>query len=128
VDIGDVAHIDHGAVDDLDRKIVELLDSFRGIIEIDDIFKLPDFLGADRRDLVLRGKRNADVLRGKTIGMQGALIEIDLYLPYHAAIRRWQGRPRQGGKLGPDKIQSEIVELCLRQRIAGKGHLNDGDA
>jgi hypothetical protein len=60
--------------------------------------------------------------------MQSALIEIDLYLPHHAAVRRRQGRPRHGGKLRPDKIQSKIVELCLRQRIAGKGHLNDGDA
>jgi hypothetical protein len=63
VDIGDVAHIDHGAVDDLDRKIIEFLDSFRRIIEIDDIFELPDFLGADRRDLVLRGESNADIFR-----------------------------------------------------------------
>jgi len=47
VHIGNIAHIDHGAVDDLDGQIVEFLDPFRRIVEIDCIFELPDFLGAD---------------------------------------------------------------------------------
>lgn len=112
--IGNIAHIDHGAVDDLDGQIVEFLDPFRRIVEIDCIFELPDFLGADRRDLTLGGEGNADIFRRKTIGMQGVLIEIDLDLPDNIAVRRRQRRAGDSGKLRPDKIQSEIVKSGLR--------------
>ncbi len=95
-------------------QIVEFFDPFRRIVEIDCIFELPDFLGADGRDLILGGEGNADIFRGKTVGMQGVLIEIDLHLPDHAAVRRRQRRAGDSGKLRPDKVQPEIVKSGLR--------------
>ena len=61
VDIGDVAHEHDGAVDHLDRQIVEIRYRFGRIIEIDGEFVGTDFLRADRIDLVLQGERVADV-------------------------------------------------------------------
>ena len=61
VDVGDVAHEHDGAVDHLDRQIVEVRDRLRRIIEIDGEFVGADFLRADRIDLVLQGERRANV-------------------------------------------------------------------
>ena len=80
VDVGDVAHEDDRAVDHFDRKIVEVGEAFRQIVEVDGEFVGADFLGADRIDQVLQGERIADVDGRKTMGAQSVLVEIDLHL------------------------------------------------
>ena len=67
---GDVADIDHGAVDGLDRQLAEVFHLQRRIVELDDVFELADLLGADRGDQVLRGQRVGDVLPGQPAGLQ----------------------------------------------------------
>jgi len=52
-DGGDVAHINHGAVDRLDRQVAELLDLERRVVELHGVFEDADLLGADRRNQVL---------------------------------------------------------------------------
>ena len=99
VDVGDVAHEDDGAVDHLDRHVVEVDDRLRRIVEVDGEFVGADLLRADRRDLVLPGERIADIVRGKTVGVQRLLIQIDLNLARRAAIGERKLRPRDGRKL-----------------------------
>ncbi len=67
---GDVADIDHGAVDRLDRQVAEVFHLERRIVELDVVFEAADLLGADRRDQVLRGERVGDVLARKPAGLQ----------------------------------------------------------
>src|SRR6185295_7599288 len=84
---GDVAHIDHGAVDGLDRQVAEVFYYERRIVELDDIFEAADLLRADLGDQVLRGQRIGDVLPGQAARLQGGGIEIDLHLTLLAAER-----------------------------------------
>jgi hypothetical protein len=67
---GDVADIDHGAVDGLDRQIAELFHPQRRIVELDDVFEAADLLGADRGNQVLRGQRVGDILPGQAARLQ----------------------------------------------------------
>ena len=52
---GDVADIDHRAVDGLDRQAAEVFHLQWGVVELDDVFELTDLLRSGRRDQVLRG-------------------------------------------------------------------------
>ena len=85
--VRDVAHIDHGAVDGLDRQVAEFLRSSSGaLLSLMAYSKLPIFCGADRRDQVLRGQRVGDVLAGQAARLQRRGIEVDLDL--RATCRR----------------------------------------
>ena len=57
--MGDVAHVDGGAVHLLDRQVVQLVDHAGAVVELHIIFELPDLDGAGRDDLVLRRQRVA---------------------------------------------------------------------
>jgi hypothetical protein len=54
-DISDIAHVDGGAVDGLDRQIVETVDRVRRVVELHAILIGADLREAGRIDLVLRG-------------------------------------------------------------------------
>src|SRR5208283_1715003 len=81
-----------------------------------------------RIDLVLQGERGADVGRGKIVGAQRALVEIDLHLARGAAIGKRELRAGHRGELGPNEILGEIEELCLGKRVARQGQLDDWNA
>ena len=55
--------------------------------------------------------------RGKSIGLQLLLIDIDLDLAHLAAIGRWNGGAGNGRELRPDEILRVIEKLGLRQLL-----------
>ena len=128
VDVGNVAHEDDGAVDHLDRHVVEVGDRLGRIVEVEGEFVGADLLRPDRRDLVLPGERIADIIRGKTVGVQRLLIQIDLNLARRAAIGERKLRPRDGGELGADEVLGEVEQLDLGERVARQRELDDRDA
>ena len=128
VDVGNVAHEDDGAVDHLDRHVVEVGDRLGRIVEVEGEFVGADLLRPDRRDLVLPGERIADIIRGKTVGVQRLLIQIDLNLARRAAIGERKLRPRDGGELGADEVLGEVEQLDLGERVARQRELDDRNA
>src|ERR1700682_989275 len=98
--VGNVTHIDDGAIDVLDREVVEGFARCRRAVQVDGAFVGADLLGSDPRDHVLQRKRVDDVVRGNAVLMQSLLIEIGLHLPYLAAEGKWQGSTRNGSQGG----------------------------
>ena len=121
----DVADIDYRAVDGLDRQIAHRLDQRRGVIEIDRVFEGADFLGADRRDQVLRGKRVGDVLAGEAARPHRLGVDVDLHLAEFAA----EGVGHRGARHRDDgdahEVEPEVEQRLLGQALAGKRELND---
>jgi hypothetical protein len=128
VDVGNVAREDDGAVDHLDRHVVEVGDRLGRIVEVEGEFVGADLLRPDRRDLVLPGECIADIIRGKTIGVQRLLIQIDLNLARRAAIGERNLRPRDGGEPGADEVLGEVEQLDLGERVARQRELDDRNA
>ena len=84
--VGHVTHIDHRAVDGLDRQIVERGNIAGRSVQIDGVFERADFLGPGRSDQVLNRQGVDHVVCGECLGLQRLLIEVDLHLPRLAAI------------------------------------------
>src|ERR1700722_422367 len=82
----DVADIDRGAVDDLDRKIAHFAGFQRRVVDLDDVFEAADLRGTGRLNQVLRGKRIGNVLPGQSQRLQLLRIDVDLDLTLLAAI------------------------------------------
>ena len=59
--MGDIAHIDGGAVDDLDRQLIHLFDGVGRVVELHRILVTADLGEAGRHDLVLAGQRRLDI-------------------------------------------------------------------
>ena len=70
MDEGDIAHQNCGAVDDLDRQIVQRSDRIGRVVEPHRILRGADLDEAGRVDLVLRGDGGSDILRRKPLRLQ----------------------------------------------------------
>ena len=86
--MGDVANINHRAVDLLDRNVVDRGDGVGTAVETNDEFVLGNFCCASRQCQVLRINCVADIERRETFRQQRLRIEIDHDLPRLAAIRK----------------------------------------
>ena len=128
VDMGDIAHEDHHAVDHFNRQIIEIFDGFWRIVEVDRVFVGTDLFGADRRDQVLPREGAADVGRREAVGAQRILVEVDLHLAGGTAVGIWQLDARDRRERGSDEIRGKIVELRLRKRVARQRQLDDRNA
>ena len=126
--VGDVAHVDDGAVDLLDRQIVDLLEHRRTGIERDVPVEFADLLVAGRQDQVLHRDGVDDVVGRDVVGLHGLLVEIDLHLQDFAAVGRGHRRAGDGGKLRPDEVLPEVEQLHLRQLFARQRELQDRNA
>ena len=124
-DGGDVAHIDHGAVDGLDREIAELLDLDRRIVELDGVFETADLFRADRGDQVLRRQRVGDVLARQTACLQRRRIEVDLDLPLFAAIGVGDRGAGHGHQRRAQLVDADIGEVLFGEAFARQRELDD---
>ena len=122
---GDVADIDHGAVDGLDRQVAEVLHLDRGIVELEGIFEAADLLGANRRDQVLRSQRVGDVLPGQAARLQRFGIEVDLDLALLAAERIWDRRARHRDQRRAELVDADVGEVLFGQAFTRQRDLND---
>jgi hypothetical protein len=116
--VGHVTHIDDGAVDGLDRKIVEGFDRFRRVVQVDGILVCADFLRSDRRDQVLQRERIDDVVGGNAILMQRLLVEVGLDLAHLAAEGKRQRGAWNRSQGRADEIQRRIEDLGFRHLVA----------
>ena len=106
--MGDVAHIDDRSIDLLDGQSFSWSMIFGAGIERHIVFELADLLGAGRQHQVLRGDGVDDVSGGKPVGLQCALVEVNLHLPHLAAVRRGNGRAGDGRQLRADEILPKV--------------------
>jgi hypothetical protein len=121
----DVADIDHGAVDGLDRQIAEFFDSERRVVELDIVLELADLLRADRRDQVLRGERVGDVLPRKAARLQCRRVEIDLDLALLATIGIGDRGARHRDQRRAELVDAEVGEILLGQPLTRQRDLDD---
>ena len=124
----DVAHVQHPAVDALDRQVIELLD-FRGArVELDEVLPGVDFLGAGRQDEILLTDGADDVGGRETARPQQLRIEIDLHFPLLAAVGIGDRRAGNRGQLGAQDVVAEVEYLLLGNGLARQRELQDGHA
>src|SRR5258708_3473475 len=116
--LGHVTHIDDGAVDRLDREVVEGCDRFRRVIQVDGIFVTADFLRSHRCDQVLQRQRVDDIVGGNAVLMQRLLIEIGLDLAHLAAEGKRQGGAWNRSQRRADEVQCRVENLGFRHLVA----------
>ena len=102
--MSDVADIDHGAVDGLDRQVAERIDFCWCVVEVDGVLKAANFLRARRTNQILRGQRVGDILTCKSTRMQRFGVEIDLHLARLAAERKRHSRTRHCHQARADHV------------------------
>ena len=91
--LGDVFHVDRGAIDGLHRHIVQPLNGERAAVQLHDVFAVADLGGSGGQDQVLLIHRVGDVGGGEMVGVQRGGVDIDHDGPRFAAIRQGDGRP-----------------------------------
>jgi len=123
MDLADILDEDGGAVHDLDRNIVEIVDRGRRRIGADDILRPAEFRGARRQGQVLRVDRVDHIERGQPLGEQLVGIDIDHDLAVFAARRRRQRDAGYRRELLADAIDAVIIELLFAQRIRAQADL-----
>jgi hypothetical protein len=117
VHLTDILHKDGGAVGELDRNVVEIVDRGGHRIGADGKLGIAD-LGRARRQGQVLGVDGIDhVERREPLGLQLQRIEIDHDLAVLAAGRGGQGDDVDGRELLPQAIYSVVVKLLLVQRI-----------
>src|SRR3954451_20490119 len=124
-DGGDVADIDHRAVDRLDWQVAKLFHLERRVVELDVVFELADLLGAYGGNQILRCQRVGDVLPGQAARLQRGWDEVDLDLALLAAERIGNGGARHGDERGSHLVDADISQVLLGQPLARQRHLND---
>ena len=75
--MGHLADGNQGAIDGLDRQIIELVDGFGAVVEQYRVFIGAELGGAHRDDLVLRCQCVAHVLCRQAFGCQGLGVEVE---------------------------------------------------
>ena len=121
----DVAHIDHRAVDGLDRQVAEVAELGGGVVELHRIFEGADLLAADRRDQVLRGERIGDVLARQASRLQRGGVEIDLDLPQLAAERVGNCGAGHRDQRRAHLVDADVGQLLLGEALTRQRHLDD---
>ncbi len=122
--VGDVLHINRGAVDGLHRQIVEFLNGLRAAIHFDHVLKRAQFRRSRGQDQVL-GIHGADnVNRGKSLGLERLGIDVDADDALLAAVGKRRCSAWNRGELGADEIIAIIKELLFAERVARQTNLN----
>ena len=124
--VGDVAHVDGGAVHDFHRKIVELFGRAGRVVQANGVLVAAD-LGVPRgRDLGLGGDGGGDVLRRKALRLQGQRIEVELDLTLASPRGQGNRHSRHRDQGSPHLVEGEVVEPAFGDALAREGQLQDG--
>ena len=118
--VGDVLHVDGGAIDSFDRQVIEFLHGLRAAVHLDGVFQGAEFGGARREDEVLRVHRIDDVNRGKAFGLECLRVDVHADHALLAAIGVRSGSALHGRELRADEIVAEVEKLLLAHGIAGQ--------
>ena len=93
--VGDVAQVDGGVADHLDRQVVQLRHRAGGRVQAHVVLELADLGGAGRQHQVLQVDGVEHVGRGQPLRLQHARVQVDHHLPLLAAVRDTEW-PRPG--------------------------------
>ncbi len=126
--VRDVAHVDGGAVDDLDRELVERRHRVRAAVEAHPILLRPELHAAGRQGQVLEVDGVADIRGRDRLGQEQLRIEVDHDLARLAAVWQRQRDALDRGDLLANAIDAVVVELRLRNRLAAERELDDRHA
>jgi hypothetical protein len=126
--VGDVPHVDDGAVNGLDRQIVEGGDVGRRCVQIDRVLEGADLLGAHRGNEILDRQGVDDVVRRNPVGVQRLLVEVGLNLANFTTIRQRNRGAGDRGQLRTDEAGRLVEQDRLGELLAREGKLQDGYA
>ena len=113
VNLADVLHEHRGAVDDLDRDVVEIVDARGRRVGAHGVLRVADLRRAGRQRQVLRVDGVDDVDRRETLGQQLVGVDIDHDLPVLAAGGRRQRDAVDRRQLLAQIVDAVVVELLL---------------
>ncbi len=114
--VADITDEDGGAVDGLDRNVVEILDRADGVVQLDRVLLAAELDVADRDDEVLCGDGVGHVLRREAFRLQRLRIEVDLHLSDFAAVGIRNGGAGHGAERGAHEILRHVENLLLGLR------------
>ena len=129
--VADLRHVlqeDGGAVDELDRHHVEVVDRRRCRVGSYRILGVSDLRRSRRQRQVLGIDRIHDVERRQSPGQQLVRVDIDHDLAILAAGRRRQRDAGNRRQLLSNAVDAEIVELLLVQAVRIETELQHGNA
>ena len=129
--VTDLRHVfqkDGGAVGELDRHHVQIVDRRRGRVGSHGILGVSDLRRSGRQRQVLRIDRIHDVERRQSPGQKLVRVDIHHDLTILAAGRRRQCDAGNRRQLLPDAVNAEIVELLLVQAVRIEAELQHGNA
>ncbi len=124
-DVGDVAHVNRGAIYGLYRQIVQFLNGLRSAVHFHVVFEGAELSRSRWQNQILRIHGVDDVDRRQPLGLEQLRIQIHCDLALLTSIRKRQGRALHGGQLCADEIVSEIKDGLLAQAVACQTNLND---
>ena len=120
-----VAQENRGVVLVLDRNMVEFVYVNRAAVERDHIFVVAELCGATRQNYVGGLERVEHILWRDSFCVKPRRVEVQHHLAGCAAERSRALHPWQREEKQPDKVEHVIVELHLRQRLAGADDVDD---
>ena len=123
-DVGDLAHVDGGAVHGFYRQVVQFLHGLGSAVEFHDVLDGAHLHRAGGQQKILRVDGVDDVVRGKPFGLERLRVEVHGDEPLFSAVWIGQGRALHGGQLGANEIVAEVKERLLAKVIAGQTDLN----
>ncbi len=123
--LGDVAQVDHRAVDRLDRQVAEIFEPAGRVIELDRILEAADLLGPHRGDQVLGRQRVGDILPRQSAGLHGGGIQIYLDLALLAPERVRNRGTGDRHQRGADHVDGKVAEVLLAQPLTRQRDLQD---
>ncbi len=117
--MGNVLHVNGGAVEGLDGKVVQLTYRFGTTVHLDVVFQGADFCGAGGQNEILLINGINDVHRGKTLGLQGGGVGIDGDEALLSSVGEGSCRALDGRKLSANEIVAKVEELLLAEGVTG---------
>jgi hypothetical protein len=124
--MGNVVYVDDRSVHALDGEIVQVPDGGRGAIGGQLVLERSHLDGSGRQDQILHADGVDHVVGGKSSGLQRLEVEIHLHLALLAAVGIGTFSTLDGGQLGADEIQSEVIQLLFGEALAGETKLQNG--
>ena len=118
-----VRHVadEHGpAIDLLDGKRIDLVDSRWAVVQRDVVVLAADLHVTRRHDDILSRERLSDVARCQPARLKGVLVEIGHDDPRLTPIGRSDRRATHHSETGPDDISGQIIQRRVGERIAGE--------
>ena len=113
MDVGDIADVNHGAIDHFYGEIVEFRGLHRAAVQSDVVFAGPKFDGALRKNQILRAYGVDHFGPGDAPRSHCPRVKIDADLPRPASIGSGDGRALDVGKLNAKEIHTQVEELAL---------------